>query len=84
MVKKKSAPIRDLLRSKPDGMTTQEIGDAIGMDRDGARRALLLMPDAYIDRWITVPSGYSAVWAVVVPPANCPHPAKDSQGDATT
>lgn len=35
------------------------------------------MPDAYIDRWVREPGSrgqFQAVYMVVVPPADCPHP----------
>lgn len=80
-MKKPRAPeIRDLLRNRLDGLTPAEILRNIpNISReDTIRRCLESMPDAYIDRWTKTDGGrgqYSAVWCVVVPPENCPHPA---------
>lgn len=81
------ARIRELLRAHPDGMTHCQIAKAFGIrDMNQPRIALKGMPDAYIDRWVeavrygtaygTKPgvAGYEAVWCVVTPPENCPHP----------
>lgn len=67
--------IRQLLRETPDGMPVRAIVSATGISRDCVLDALRAMPDAYIDRWEPAPRcDYAAVWCVVVPPDNCPHP----------
>lgn len=67
--------IREYLRKHPCGATLHEIAERNGLARKSTRNALAGMPDAYIDRWAYPVRGqYQAVWAVVVPPPNCPHP----------
>jgi len=72
--------MRRLLRASDDGLTLLELADETGHRSSVVHKRLLGMPDVYIDRWLKNPPGrgrpYSAVWAVVVPPENCPHPAK--------
>ena len=69
--------IRALLRASEDGMTAAQIGEAMGVDQGGVYHALVRMPDAYIDRYLLPVRGqYAAVWCVVVPPENCPHPRR--------
>lgn len=71
--------IRELLRAHPDGLTAKEIMQCIpAVSKPGVvRKCLMRMPDAYIDRWV-IKGGTrgqeESVWAVVVPPPNCPHP----------
>ena len=83
---------RMLLREHPDGLTTQAIGAKLQLGRGSMWNVLSSMPDAYVDRW--TPSKeegrgsntYAAVWCVVVPPENCPHPTRGNpmaQGAAT-
>lgn len=66
--------IRMLLQKYPDGMTATEIAERLDKHRSHIRRALLEMPDAYIDRWTSCKSHWAAVWCVIVPPENCPKP----------
>lgn len=67
--------VRKLLRASPDGMTVAQITAASKIQQDSLSRILRLMQDAYIDRWVGPTRGlYSAVWCVVIPPKNCPHP----------
>lgn len=68
--------VRMALRSS-DGMTAADIAQKIDSNDDRVRRALVRMPDAYIDRWAVVRGkkrAYAAVWSVVVPPDHCPRP----------
>lgn len=76
---KRSAVVRSILRQQTDGMTTAELGALLGQEPELARRVLRCMPDAYIDRWVKVGRGFAAVWSVVIPPDNCPHPVKRAQ-----
>jgi hypothetical protein len=74
--------IRAILRAAPDGLTVQEILEQIPrVDKSHASRILRSMPDAYIDRWVSVHDGrwHRAVWCVVVPPEHCPRPAKKDE-----
>ena len=67
--------IRQLLREHPDGLTTKAIAERVGTNEEAARKRLHEMPDTYIDRWDGPRRGqYAAVWCVVIPPDNCPHP----------
>jgi hypothetical protein len=67
--------IRTLLRARPDGLRIEEMAEALGLQPKTLRRALVGMPDAYLDRWVKGARGqWNAVWCVVVPPQNCPHP----------
>lgn len=68
--------MRALLRELQDGLTVSELSEKTGVHVNSIQRCLKDMPDAYVDRWITVgrKKYYSAVWCVVVPPANCPKP----------
>lgn len=82
MNKSRAPAVRELLRQHPDGLTILEIRKLLNMmdvDKSIMLRCLEAMPDAYIDRWIVVRKArgqYSAVWCVVVPPTNCPHPTR--------
>lgn len=81
--------IRTLLREYHDGLTTTQISLLLGGEANpnAIRRALDSMPDAYIDRWIMKRESrgqYHAVWCVVVPPINCPHPQGRSNADVRT
>jgi hypothetical protein len=68
------AQVRSILRQAEDGMTVSQLSLRTELDRPHLSRILRGMPDAYIDRWIKHPRTYEAVWAVVVPPENCPKP----------
>jgi hypothetical protein len=74
-MKSKSDLVRKALRESEDGLTARQITDHVKVDIDSLSRILQKMPDVYIDRWATPIRGqYSAVWCVVIPPENCPHP----------
>jgi len=68
--------IREILRQHPDGLSVLELSGRVALPTNSVLAALKCMPDAYIDRWFTTgrKKYYSAVWCVVVPPANCPKP----------
>jgi len=73
-----AATVRATLRFHPDGLTLLEIAHFAGVPYRAVHRAILKMPDTYIDRWQS-PVGkhrYQAVWCVVPVPANCPRPNK--------
>lgn len=70
--------IRAILREHTDGLTIKQLVELIPATQGPTRIALKNMPDAYIDRWVKADapkSKYEAVWAVVVPPEDCPRPA---------
>ena len=71
--------VRAFLRAAEDGMTVQEIRIQLPkVDQAHLSRILRSMPDAYIDRWVSVSGDrwHRAVWAVVIPPEDCPRPHK--------
>ena len=70
--------IRAALRAAPDGMTVAMLLAALRVDDPRpVAAALRAMPDTYVDRWTRTPRGQVIrVWCVVVPPADCPRPAK--------
>ena len=68
--------LRELLRANPDGMDVGTMANTLDREPGNIRKLLCAMPDAYIDRWTRF-GGVgrpSAIWCVVVPPANCPPP----------
>jgi hypothetical protein len=67
-----------LLRANPDGLTLKQIVDEFPQRTlVNVRRSLKALPDAYIDRWESAPrKAYKAIWCVVIPPEDCPHPTK--------
>lgn len=70
--------IRNELRKHSDGATVNQLSGILGIKCEALRRALVNMPDVYIDRWTKKPKGkrYEAVWFAVIPPENCPPPKK--------
>ena len=68
--------VRMVLQKYSDGLTAAEIAERLEKKASPVRRALLGMPDAYIDRWIAYRKQWVAVWCVVVPPENCPKPTE--------
>ena len=71
------AQVRSTLRQAEDGMTISQIVAITGVNKVHCWRILRRnMPDAYIDRWTKDAGHYEAVWAVVIPPENCPKPTR--------
>jgi hypothetical protein len=69
--------IRALLRAHPDGLSTTEIAKHVNREASNTGKLLHGMPDTYIDRWNGPTRGqYTAIWCIVTPPDNCPHPTK--------
>lgn len=71
--------IRALLRDHPEGLTAKEILTLLPhiSKTTVVKSSLSKMPDAYIDRWVLKAGNrgqHEAVWMVVIPPPNCPHP----------
>lgn len=66
--------VRMLLQKYSDGLTVSDIAERVEKSTTSSRRALLGMPDAYIDRWTSRRKQWAAVWCVVVPPDDCPKP----------
>jgi predicted Zn-ribbon and HTH transcriptional regulator len=73
-----SHELRELLRNNPEGLTVKEIMAVYNKRAEsGVRSILKNLPDSYIDRWQSAPrKQYRAVWCVVIPPEDCPHPTK--------
>lgn len=70
--------LRSLLRAHPDGFTAAKLAELTDRDKHNVTKYLKFMPDTYIDRWEGPQRGqYSAVWCVVIPPSDCPHPTKE-------
>jgi hypothetical protein len=63
-----------LLQKYPDGLPVAEIAERLEKESSPLRRALIEMPDAYIDRWIAHRKQWVAVWCVIITPENCPKP----------
>ena len=70
-----STDIRNLLRSKEheDGRTVAEIAALLRRKHEQISAAIVLMPDAQIDRWQWEGHQWIAVWSVIVP-VHCPRP----------
>lgn len=68
--------VRMLLQKYHDGLTVYDIAERVEKSTTSSRRALLGMPDAYIDRWIAHRKQWVAVWCVVIPPEDCPKPTE--------
>jgi hypothetical protein len=68
--------IREHMRLIPDGGTAADIAKHMGLDPAATKRALLKMPDAYIDRWVYIRGNHRAVWCTVTTPENCPKPER--------
>lgn len=70
--------LRAILRGHPDGLSTTALMDMTGMlNRYNMTRRLHEMPDTYIDRWEKGNRSYNAIWCIVVPPDDCPHPKRE-------
>ena len=76
MYKSNHHAVRMVLQKYPDGLTVADIAERLEKSTTSSRRALLGMPDAYIDRWIAYRKQWVAVWCVVVPPEDCPKPTQ--------
>lgn len=76
MISRHSPKIRALLRANPDGLSVMQITRTLNLPRESARKAMLAMPDAYIDRWETTGrvGPPRSIWCVVNVPPHCPKP----------
>jgi hypothetical protein len=67
------ANIERLLNAHPDGLTTRQMSEALGITKEQARSAMKGMPHVYIDRWVAVPAaGRMIQWAAVYMLADLP------------
>ena len=74
--------LRAILKSHPEGLSTVALSNMTGRNNTNVGRLLHNMPDVYIDRWEKYKFGahnvgYQAVWCIVTPPDNCPHPTRE-------
>lgn len=70
--------LRAILRSHPEGLPVTALMDMTNVThRSNMNRRLHDMPDTYIDRWEEHNKTIRAVWCIVVPPDDCPHPKRD-------
>ena len=79
MISSRAPHIRKLLRENSEGLTVKALAFALGVSDENAQsvhKALIRMPDAYIDRWTVANGPPAAVWCVVVPPPDCPRPER--------
>lgn len=69
--------LRAILRGHPEGLSTPALAAMTSRKNNNVRNTLMRMPDVYIDRWLpTTQKSYSAVWCIVTPPDDCPHPTR--------
>jgi len=67
--------IRELLLNNEDGLTRQQISDALNIHIANVKTAIGGMPDVYIDRWVMGQrKQYQKVYCAVYVPKDCPHP----------
>ena len=67
--------IRECLREHNSGLTRQQLSDKLGIHISNVRKAILGMPDVYVDRWTMGRQGsYQKVYCAVPVPEDCPHP----------
>lgn len=75
---KLSTKLRAHLRANPDGFAQSALCDHFSSSTHTMRESLVLMGDAYIDRWaprqITGKVVWEPVWCVVEVPEDCPRP----------
>lgn len=72
--------IRALLLGAEDGLTTSELGKALGITGSYVNTILNDEYGFYIDRWATTQTGsLAAVWTCVPVPANCPRPTQEKE-----
>ena len=71
-----SEKIRDALAQAPDGMTALELALTLKLTPTGVSRSLALMPDVYIDRWVSGAIKYAAVHCLAFVPDDCPYPKR--------
>lgn len=74
--------IRILLRNNPNGMTTREVADKLGIDQSNVIGVLHSMPDTYISRWDppATRGPWQSVWQCVTPPPHAPRPTHHKFG----
>ena len=75
-----SKRIRDALAQAPDGMTANKLAFSLNLTPTGVSRALALMPDTYIDRWVKTTRKHAAVHCLAYVPDDCPRPTKQRAG----
>lgn len=69
--------VRTALKAFPDGLSRTEISKVIGKPPESCMKAIRIMPDVYIDRWVRTQRGrikYTPVYLLVDVPENAPMP----------
>ena len=69
--------VRAALKAFPDGLTRTEISKVIGRPSESCWKAIRIMHDVYIDRWVKTKRGrikYTPVYLLVDVPENAPMP----------
>jgi hypothetical protein len=68
--------IRPVLSQYEEGLTARHISALVGISAESAKKAAILMPDVYIDRWTQSSRGtrFVPVFVKVPVPENCPKP----------
>ena len=70
--------IRNMLLASEDGMTINQIADALGdPNRKSVQKTVKLIHGLYIDRYTVIKKGtYAAVYMCVEVPEDAPHPTE--------
>ena len=70
--------IRDMLLASEDGMTINQIAEALGdPNRKSVQKTVKLVHGLYIDRYTVIKKGtYAAVYVCVEIPEDAPHPTE--------
>ena len=70
--------IRNMLLASEDGMTINQIADALGdPNRKSVQKTVKLVHGLYIDRYTVIKKGtYAAVYVCVEVPTDAPHPTE--------
>lgn len=62
------------LRENPDGLSTTEIAERLGIDRRIAYVCTKSLRDTWIDRYIVVDGTLENVWCIAIPLPDAPRP----------
>ena len=69
--------VRAALKAFPDGLNKTDIAKFIGKKPEDCIKAIRIMPDVYIDRWVKTKRGrvkYTPVYLLADIPENAPMP----------
>lgn len=78
MKRSRHQDIRDMLLASEDGMTINQIAEALGdPNRKSVQKTVKLVHGLYIDRYTVIKKGtYAAVYVCVEIPEDAPHPTE--------